>query len=118
MTPPGKPGERHGRQGGEETGFHVSVLSFIYYVDAKCSESSGKGIFRMECFSKTETGGDGTDDRYERVVYGHLSNRIQTEQFVVECKSDGRDGNEQQQAHDAEYINLGQSAAKGQPGND
>ena len=106
MTPPGKPGERHGRHEEEKTGFHVSVLSFIYYVDAKCSESSGKGIFRMECFSKTETGGDGTDDRYERVVYGHLSNRIQTEQFVVECKAQRRDGNEQSQYDNSPYRHL------------
>ena len=41
------------------------VLSFIDDIDTKCSESSGKGIFGMECFSKTETGGDDTDDRYE-----------------------------------------------------
>ena len=45
--------------------FHASVLSFIDDVDAKCSKSSGNGIFRMERFSETETGGDGTDDRYE-----------------------------------------------------
>ena len=77
MTPPGKPGERHGRHEEEKTGFHVSVLSFIYYVDAKCSESSGKGIFRMECFAKTEARGNSTNDGYERVVYGHLSHRIQ-----------------------------------------
>ena len=34
--------------------FHTSVLSFVDNVNAKCSESSGKGIFRMERLAKTE----------------------------------------------------------------
>lgn len=45
--------------------FHASVPSFIDDIDAKCSESSGKGIFGMECFPETEAGGNGTDDRDE-----------------------------------------------------
>ena len=72
------------------------VFTFIDNVNAKCRESSGKCIFQMERLAKAETRRDSTYNRNQRIVDGNLSYRIQAEQFVVECKSDGRDGNEQQ----------------------
>ena len=45
--------------------FHSSAPPFIDNVDAKCSESSGKDVFRMERLAKTETRGHGTNDGYE-----------------------------------------------------
>ena len=42
--------------------FHSSVPPFIDNVDAKCSESSGKDVFRMERLAKTEARGYGTND--------------------------------------------------------
>ena len=60
----------------------------------------------MECFAKTEARGDRADDGYQRIVDGHPSHRIATEQFVVEGESDGRDGDKQQQTDNAKHVYM------------
>ena len=72
----------------------------------------------MERLAKAEARGDCPDDGYQRIVDGHPSHGIQAEQFVVECESEGRDGDEQQQADDAKYIDTGQRTAKSESGQD
>ena len=66
----------------------------------------------MERLAKAQTRGDGSRDGNEGVVYGHFPHGIATEQLVVECESDGRDGDEKQQAKDAEHVYLRQRTAK------
>ena len=72
----------------------------------------------MEGLAKTEAGGEGTNDGNQRIVDGYPSHRIQAEQLVVERESDGRDGDEQQQADDAKRVDMRQRTAKSKAGND
>jgi hypothetical protein len=98
--------------------FPLLVLTFINNVDAKCRESSGKGVFQVERLAKAEARGNRAYNGNQRIVYGDLPYRVATEQFVVECKSNGRDGYQQYQADNAEHIDIGQRTTEGKPRDD
>ena len=91
-----------------------SVLAFVDDVDAQGRKSASECVFHVERLAQTETRGHGPHDGNQRVVYGHLPHGVAAQQLVVECEPDGRDGDEQQQAYDAEHVDMRQRAAEGQ----
>ena len=72
----------------------------------------------MERLTKTEARRDGTYDGYQRIIDGHLSHGVHTEQLVVEGKPDGRNGDKQNQTDHTEHIDIGQRTAKNESRDD
>lgn len=72
----------------------------------------------MEGLAQTEAGGDGSDDRYERVPNGDLPHRVTGQQLVIEREADGRDADEQQQDDEAPERRVRQRATHQQSGDD
>ena len=52
------------------------LFSLVDDIDARRSQCAGKDIFPIEHFVQAETGADGPDNGNQRVVDGHLANRI------------------------------------------
>ena len=72
----------------------------------------------MERLAKAEARCDCTYNGNQRIVYSNLSYRITTEQFVVESKSNSRDGDKQNQADNAKHIDIRKCTAKGKSWDD